>query len=452
MLSENSDHAARAHVCYRYAIFADEQYQSLCNLPEIAQLHVFISQRDREISEHERLGLKANNAHLKAAKDALQNDQRKVNEHNEAKQLFLEQSVQMYANALQHSDQYNDKVMRFVALWFENSDNKELNEKMPEILKTIPSYKLIVLTHQLSSRLSSVQGTRSPSSKFQSNLNALILRMCKDHPFHLLFTLYALKNGAPSGSSRASPSTSTSALERAAAAQSVWNTVQAVSLLQKKVRDVEMVCNASVEWAKVPPRELVPANGNKRDGKFAWTGRGYMLEAIVNVDVPVLTAPVRVSPSGNYDEKLAYVKIFKYQDGCSVAGGLHTPKISVCIGSDGKRYKQLVSFEENVDLTSSSSSSAHLADLSREPFDSNSPSILIDSSQFKSEDDLRQDAVFQQVFRLVNDLLQKDRRASQRLLKIRTYIVMPLGPQEGLLEFVGNTEAIGDPLMKMHRL
>ena len=41
----------------------------------------------------------------------------------------------------------------------------------------------------------------------------------------------------------------------------------------------------------------------------------------------------------------------------------------------------------------------------------------------QGKDDLRQDAVMQQVFEMVNDLLQRDTESSRRHLKVRTYKV-----------------------------
>lgn len=56
----------------------------------------------------------------------------------------------------------------------------------------------------------------------------------------------------------------------------------------------------------------------------------------------------------------------------------------------------------------------------------------------------------QQVFTLLNGLLKSDQKANERELKIRTYIVLPLGPQCGLLEFVGNTSPIGNIVVAAH--
>lgn len=56
----------------------------------------------------------------------------------------------------------------------------------------------------------------------------------------------------------------------------------------------------------------------------------------------------------------------------------------------------------------------------------------------------------QQVFEMSNRLLTRDRKANQRKLHFRTYVVIPLALQSGIIEFVGNTSAIGDWLKPAH--
>jgi hypothetical protein len=63
--------------------------------------------------------------------------------------------------------------------------------------------------------------------------------------------------------------------------------------------------------------------------------------------------------------------------------GVNRPKIVKCAGVDGRKYKMLV----------------------------------------KGKDDLRQDAVMEQLFEIVNDLLLNDTEATRRRLKLRTYKV-----------------------------
>ena len=78
--------------------------------------------------------------------------------------------------------------------------------------------------------------------------------------------------------------------------------------------------------------------------------------------------------------------------------------------------------------------------------------LLLVSYQFKGEgnDDLRQDAVMEQVFDLDNSILRRDPETRRRDLKVREYKVIPLSPRAGLLEFVGNTFPLREWLPKAH--
>jgi ataxia telangiectasia mutated family protein len=60
--------------------------------------------------------------------------------------------------------------------------------------------------------------------------------------------------------------------------------------------------------------------------------------------------------------------------------------------------------------------------------------------QVLKPEDVRQDAVMMQVFSTVNALLARDPAARRRALAIRTYRVVPLTPDSGVLEYVGNTK------------
>ena len=56
----------------------------------------------------------------------------------------------------------------------------------------------------------------------------------------------------------------------------------------------------------------------------------------------------------------------------------------------------------------------------------------------------------EQVFDLVNHILRRDRETRRRNLTIRDYKVIPLGPQAGVLEFVGNTIPLTSWLRPAH--
>lgn len=57
----------------------------------------------------------------------------------------------------------------------------------------------------------------------------------------------------------------------------------------------------------------------------------------------------------------------------------------------------------------------------------------------------------EQVFDLVNIVLNRDRETRKRKLGIRGYKVIPLASQAGVLEFVGNTIPLGNWLPLAHR-
>lgn len=66
-------------------------------------------------------------------------------------------------------------------------------------------------------------------------------------------------------------------------------------------------------------------------------------------------------------------------------------------------------------------------------------------------DDLRQDAIMEQVFEQVSHLLQRNRQTRQRNLGVRTYKVLPLSVGAGIIEFVPNTIPLHDYLIPAHQ-
>lgn len=63
---------------------------------------------------------------------------------------------------------------------------------------------------------------------------------------------------------------------------------------------------------------------------------------------------------------------------------------------------------------------------------------------------MRQDAIMEQVFEQVSELLKSNRSTRQRDLKIRTYKVLPLTSIAGVIEFVPNTIPLHEYLMPAH--
>jgi ataxia telangiectasia mutated family protein len=119
-------------------------------------------------------------------------------------------------------------------------------------------------------------------------------------------------------------------------------------------------------------------------------------------DVAVPTFSLAVNPDGVY-RKDQVVGITSFDPHFILVGGINAPKKMECRGTDGKIRPMLL----------------------------------------KGKDDLRQDAVMQQVFSTMNLFLEQDEQTRQRKLNIRTYKVVPLSRRSGLLEWCEGTNPIG---------
>ncbi|KAK2847024.1 hypothetical protein Q5P01_010023 [Channa striata] len=121
-------------------------------------------------------------------------------------------------------------------------------------------------------------------------------------------------------------------------------------------------------------------------------------------EVAIPTMEIKVDPSGCYDN---LVTVRSFMPHYHLAGGVNLPKIIDCVGSDGKSRRQLV----------------------------------------KGQDDLRQDAVMQQVFGMCSMLLQRNTDTRKRKLNIRRYKVVPFSQRSGVLEWCSGTVPIGEFLV-----
>lgn len=116
------------------------------------------------------------------------------------------------------------------------------------------------------------------------------------------------------------------------------------------------------------------------------------------------TVPLAISKNAQYS---ATVGIVKWSNKVSKVGGINIPKKLTCYCTDGQKYPQLL----------------------------------------KGKDDLRQDAVMQQVFNILNDLLSHSKSTKKDRMHIRTYIVVPLSQRSGILEWCVNTIPLNEYLV-----
>ncbi|KAK5938322.1 Serine/threonine-protein kinase tel1 [Knufia obscura] len=311
------------------------------------------------------------------------------------REQLLQQCLENYLLSMQACDDYGKDVLRLLSLWLGNSSVPKANASVTNHLNSVPTIKLAPFINQLSSRLT------DDSDAFQKVLYDLVFRICNDHPHHSLYQLFAVaktkgaKNDPVADSRHRVASKLAGAVHRGGKASAVWMSVHncclsLVKFAQEK-QDKEVKTGA-----KIPIR-------NFRYGKqFEQTLQG------LSHKIPPPTMKISLRPDKDYT---GLPTISALEPQVSIAGGVSAPKIGTMVATDGSRHKMLLK---------------------------------------GGNDDLRQDAIMEQVFEQVSDLLQDHRPTRQRNLGIRTYKVIPLTHNAGILEFVQNTIPLNDYLLPAH--
>jgi ataxia telangiectasia mutated family protein len=221
--------------------------------------------------------------------------------------------------------------------------------------------------------------------------------MCQDHPFHTIYQILALRNSSFGLEKQ-------SMTPRMEAAGNILNKLGSFPEISRIVREMEKLCAAY--------NELAYLDHSKNDADIKnpvkLISRGMQLLNSSFSSVVVSTINIPVNPEGNYEDM---PRIHKFQNKFTLVGGINAPKRVECLGSDGKTYLQLV----------------------------------------KGNDDLRQDAVLQQIFENVSALLRKHLESRKRDLSIRNYRVVPLSARSGVLEWISNTIPVGEYLLYAHK-
>lgn len=170
--------------------------------------------------------------------------------------------------------------------------------------------------------------------------------MCQDHPFHILYQVYCLSDHVPSQSNGRRQSgrhsqTSTQT-ERGTAASNILDRLRIDDTTGQRVRDIEKLCDAYLEWAKFPisKNSQYKTPARQKDRMPFPIPKALKILTIKNLRVPVTTLHTPLDPTLKYED---CIWIYGYKPSFDTAGGINLPKISICVGSDGQNYKQLVS-------------------------------------------------------------------------------------------------------------
>ena len=263
-------------------------------------------------------------SHLKKAQLWFGLDDREYQRLKDSREAFLTQSLENYLLSLRACDNYDADALRFSALWLEHYENEIANTAVTKYITHVGSRKFAPLMNQWTSRL-----LDAPTS-FQALLSAMVFRICLEHPYHGMYQVFA--------SSKTKGGKDQAALARNAAA------VKIVNLLKNSRRAAPTwlaVHNSNINFVRFATEKV--DEGKHKPGTKVLLRKsptGLKLEQ----DIPKLRVPpptMRI-PLRRDCEYGNVPTIVKFQSEFAIASGISMPKILTAVGSDGRKYKQLV--------------------------------------------------------------------------------------------------------------
>lgn len=330
-------------VFHEFALFCDKQLSSPEAAEEMERIKTVMDRKLQEYNDFKQLsktdkskGMRETYArNARRAKNWYDLDNTEYERLRKAREQFLRQCLENYLLSLAASDEYNNDALRVFSLWLEYADTDLANDAVKGYIKNVPSGKFALLMNQLSSRL------QADDSAFQKLLMSLVYRICVDHPYHGMHQIFAIqmKVGAMTREDAArAKDESARSRQRAASglATALGNDKRARSYWSSIFQSNEIY------------HHLAMFKGEKETSQ---QGREISLERyqeskelvrkIPRLNVPPATLQVEVRSSKDYTN---LPRIREFKPTMSIANGLSAPKVITAIGTDGKPYKQLVSF------------------------------------------------------------------------------------------------------------
>ncbi|EGW32355.1 uncharacterized protein SPAPADRAFT_153174 [Spathaspora passalidarum NRRL Y-27907] len=391
-----------AKVFQLFAHFCEAQYKSKSLNEAISKLEKRVANKQKEINElkdhygktavpdSEKKTVQKFYSKLKMSFNSESMDLKSL---VQSRDLFSTKAVEYYLESIIVGDDVEEDLDKFFALWLEQSSNETLNSRIKASILSLPSFKLINWCIQLISRLT------KDATEFQSILQELIINMCVDHPHHSLYLLISLRKHKQTAETTSNPLL----LSKCSAADIIWDELlhKDDHVIENLLLPIEKFSDECVKLA------AYKANKGKTLNLEKLNVGSYWLKQLPSIPPP--TKFLKVDQTKAYNNVPVLVSV---EHKLTIASsGLSLPKIATFNLSDGTQHKILLKH---------------------------------------GTDDLRQDSIMEQVFNKVNNIFAQDRECKKRKLRIRTYNVVPLGPQSGIIEFVPNTTALIDIIKPYH--
>jgi serine-protein kinase ATM len=330
-LSEKTKGDEAGRVFHELASFCDKQLQNPDDLEDFLRVERLRDSKEQEVLDLERMIKSATGSkkdtlkhHRSKTKTWFDLDDREYQRLKRSREAFLRQSLENYLLSMSICDNYNNDVLRFCALWLDQSEDEAANESVGKHIKQVASRKFVPLMNQLSSRL------LSDSNSFQSLLHPLLLRICLEHPYHGMYQMFFTSK---------SKGQDKTAISRFEAARKIVDGIRRTKAFEEVWVPIHNSCVSYSKFATERLDEQKFKPGSK--ARLSKLESGVKLEQNArNQKVPPATMRIPVRVDCNYDSvpRLAALK-----PDFTIAGGVSAPKIVTAIATDGLEYKQLVS-------------------------------------------------------------------------------------------------------------
>lgn len=326
-----------AQVAHSYARFADAQQATMSKDPEIDRLRALINGKPKDLltqstSSNSR-GRQSTARSVQTTSDqGLAEDVDSFDNFNKQIIRYTKVALRYYAQALELSDEFDESMTRFVSLWLENDGDDEVNLDLKGPVARVPSHKCIFLAPQLAARLD----RSAPLSHFNSNLNTLVERASREHPYHFLYTIITLAySAAPASKSRRD--TSINEEGRGPAAVAILASLEAKenqnTLSRTALQQMRIFANAVRPWCLYQEEE--GRSSKEYEVPLSMAVRGLKL-----LNIPVASRPPPVDVTLKYTDVPTFQR---YSTRYGILGGIHKPKRMKVYDSFGKQHFELVS-------------------------------------------------------------------------------------------------------------
>ncbi|KAG9067389.1 serine/threonine-protein kinase M1 [Linnemannia hyalina] len=336
---------------------------------------------------------------------------------NRPQLTYASQGCRLYSKALSLGPKYLYQIMpRLLTHWLdlgrrvhvsqanpgvsssELGEFRRINELMNALADHLPEYMFLSAFPQIISRICH----KNPDAFFA--LQRIIANVVLAYPDQAIWQMVSVSRSVVQ--------------ERKRVCNKILHTIQQQPVLGpaiiEQVTEALDLCDSLIELCKAPVKDRTTKLSLERDLPHL----ALQLKRSYNVIIPGQrnlwpSLPKSSETMASHRPfKSNLPKIDRFLDEVDVMTSLQKPRKVTAVGSDGVYYTFLC----------------------------------------KPKDDLRKDAKVMEFNSLVNTLLKKDREANRRDLYIRTYAVVPLNEEYGLIEWIHNTAPYRLLVHKLYRL